>query len=332
MTTALASGQLTLLDQINRMNPDQSMARIVEVLTQANPILQDHVAMEGNATTGHVVTSRTGLPGITWRKFNTGVSPTKSKTGQYTESCGMMNGLSKVDVDLAELGGNPAAKRQQEDDGFVQAMSNEFETGTIYHSMTTAPEKFQGLAARFNSTTANGGKQIIKMDPSASGNDQTSAWLVGWGPQSVYHIYPKGTMGGLQMKDLGVRLVRDANNLEYDAYVTKWKWNVGLVVEDPRYVVRIANVDMGNILTTGSLLIDAMIKGYHKIYNPNAVRLAWYVNRDLLTYLHLQGKNSGINNPAIVSGVDAAGKPVLTFLGVPVRRCDAITSTESAIT
>jgi hypothetical protein len=332
MTAALATGQLTLQDQVMRMNPDQSMARIVEVLTQANPILQDHVAMEGNATTGHVVTSRTGLPGVTWRKFNQGIAPTKSKTGQYTESCGMMAGLSKIDVDLAELSGNPAQKRQQEDDGFLQSMSNEFETGTIYHSTATAPEKFQGFAARLASTTANGGKQIIKMDAAAAGNDQASMYLVGWGPQSVYHIYPKGTLGGLQMKDLGAKLVRDANNNEYEAYVTRFRWNVGLVVEDLRYVVRVANIDMGNITSTGSALIDAMIKGHHKIYNTNGVRLAWYANRDVLTFLHLQAKNTGINNPGIVSGTDAAGKPVLSFLGVPIRRCDALLSTESPVT
>lgn len=325
---------LSLLDRIQRMNPDSSIARIVELLTARNPLIEDLVFVQGNLPTGHLITSRTGLPGVTWRRFNEGVAATKSKTNQYVESCGMLAGLSKVDKSLADLSGNAAAFRATEDDAFLMALSNEVETGMFYHSTSTAPNKFQGLAARFNGITSgtapNSFKQVINMDATSSGGDASSVWLLGHGERTVYGIYPKGTVGGLKMEDQGLHPARDGNNNEYFAYYTNWEWNVGLAVEDPRYVVRVANIDMGNILANGFALIDAMIKGYHKIFKPQAVRLSWYGNRDNGTYLHLQAKNSAINNPVAIT--TAEGKPVMTFLGVPFKESDAILSTEATLT
>ena len=53
------------------------------------------------------------------------------------------------------------------------------------------------------------------------------------------------------------------------------------------------------------------------------------MNRTVQTYLHLQSRKEMINNPAVVKEFE--GRPVLTFMGVPVRVSDAILSTESVI-
>lgn len=328
MATVNASN-LSLLDYAKRLDPNGAIADVVEMLSQSNAILQDAVFKEGNLPTGHVFTSRTGLPSIGWRRFNEGVAASKSKTDQITESCGMCEGNSVVDVKLANLGGNAGAFRASEDKSFVAAFNKEMETGMFYHSTKTAPEKFMGLSPRLDATTNAGGSQIIKCDASASGSDQTSMWLVCWGDDSVFGIFPKGSKAGLAAYDYGIQPWKDANNNPYQAFVTNWSWQVGLVVKDWRQLVRIANIDTGNLSGTADTLIPSAVKAYHQIQDPTKGRMAWYCNRTVGTYLHLQALNN--TKQSTLSIEDIAGKPVLKLLGYPVRTSDALLNTEAVI-
>lgn len=325
----LNATNLTLDDSFQRRDPDGRIAHIVEILTQRTVVMEDLQMIEGNTKTGHVVTTRTALPGISYRRYNEGIAPTKSRTDQVTESIGKMAGMSKVDVELAALHGDAAAFRASEDDAFLQSFANEVETGFFYNATNTSPEKWQGLAPRFASTTGPGGSQVIKMDASASGNDQASLWLVGHGANTVHGIYPKGEMLGLNPTDGGKQLTRDRDGNEFWAWVTTWAWNFGVCVKDWRYVVRVANIDMGNILSTGSALIDAMIRGQRKIFKPGA-NLVWYGNRDVITFLELQAKTA-VNTAGPLSYKEIGGQPILTFRGVPIKETDALLSTESAL-
>lgn len=321
---------LSLLDSYSRRDPDGKIANIVEILTQRTVVMEDLEFIEGNTKTGHVVTTRTALPAIQYRRYNEGIAVTKSRTDQVTESIGKMAGMSKVDVELAALHGDGAAFRASEDDAFLQSFANEVETGFFYNSTATSPEKWQGLAPRFAATAGPGGSQIVKMDASASGADQASLWLVGHGKETVHGIFPKGEMLGLNPTDGGKQLTRDANNNEFWAWVTSWSWNFGVCVKDWRYVCRVANIDMGNILSTGSALIDAMIRAQRKIFKPGA-KLVWYGNRDVITFLELQAKTA-VNAAGPLSYAMIGGQPILTFRGVPIKETDALLSTESPLT
>lgn len=319
---------LTLLDLAKRKDPNGAVAAIVEVMTRRNPIIQDAVFKEGNLETGDLITTRTGLPSIGWRRFNEGVTAGKSKTDQITETCGMMTGTSKLDVALANIGGNAGAKRASEDKAFVQSFNNELETGLIYHSTKSAPEKIHGIIPRLNATTDPGGSQIILCDAAPSGADQTSILFVGWGDESVYGIIPKGSNAGLKSKDLGERMVDDGTGKEYLAFQTYWEWFVGLAVKDWRYVARVANIDTSALSATADTILPAMIKAYYQIENHNAVRGVWYCNRLIATYLHLQARNKVASQLTLET---VGGKPVMMFLGAPIRVTDGITNTEAVV-
>lgn len=320
----------TLLDQIKGQDPDGSVAAVVESMTRRNPILQDAVFLEGNLATGHRVTSRVGLPSVAWRRYNEGVSPSKSRKSQFDEACGQLEGLSAVDVKLAKLNGNEAAFRASEDMAFVQSMNNELSTGFFYHSTKTAPEKFMGLSPRLDATANPFGGQIIKVEPAAAGNDSSSMWLVCWGPESVFGIYPKGSQAGLVPDDMGKQLWDDGTGKKFRAWVTHWSWDVGLCVKDARQLIRLANIDYTTLAANTDTLVDAAIKGYYRLYDPNIGRLAFYCNRTVATYLHLQAKNA--TKQSTLSLDTVAGRPVVSILGIPVHVTDAITDTEAAIT
>jgi hypothetical protein len=331
-TTALSVENPTIVDVVKLTQPDGSVVRrVAELLSKRCPIMGYLPMIEGNLPTGHRVTSRTGLPSLGWRSFNEGVAASKSKEDTYDESCGMLEGRSVVDVELANLNGNAAAFRAKKDMAFIASFKHELETGIFYHSTKTAPEKFMGLSPRHDSLTGANLKQVINCQVSSSGSDQASVWMAVLGEGSVYGIYPRGTDGGLKHHDMGVQLEEDSAGNRFRAYVTVWNQKFGLVVEDHRQVVRICNIDTSAIVNTGKLLLEDMITGFFRLYDRSAGRVVVCMNSFIAEKLHQQwldtGKASGLNFKNEVK----EGEPIGTFMGAPILITDALLNTEAIV-
>lgn len=322
----------SILDVLKTKNPDGSMAKVIDLMSMQRGLTAEAVFLEGNLDTGHQVTTRTGLPSPTWRRLNEGINSGKVRNDQFTEACGMMESRHELDIDLPELTGAAGlAYRAEQDDAHQAGMMNELETGAFYHSSATTPEKFDGLAPRYDSTSkAGAGSQIIKLDAAASGADQTSIWLVKWGPTGTFMMYPKGSKAGIQRIDMGIQNVSDGNSKTFLGYQTNFKWKVGMVVADYRSVVRIANIDWTNLSKTGETLIQAIIDAYYAIHKRHEGRMAFYCNRQIAAYLHHQARN-GAKNGTLGVGKDAFGDEVPMALGIPIRETDAILNTEAVV-
>lgn len=322
----------TLVDVAKRLDPEGRIDTIVEILNETNEIIDDMTMLEGNLPTGHRTTVRSGLPAATWRKLNYGVQPTKSTTVPIQDATGMLENYAEVDKDLADLNGNTATFRLSEDRAFLEGMNQDFANTLFYGDTDVNPERFMGLTPRFNDKAgAENGDNIILADASPSGSDQTSIWLVVWGPNTVHGIYPKGKMAGLHMKDLGEVTLEDAAGGKYQGYRTHYKWDVGLTVRDWRYVVRIANVDTSALTkdaSAGADLIDTMVQAVEIPPNLSMGRAAFYCNKTVRSFLRRQITNKSNINLTLEN---FAGKKVVAFDGIPVRRCDAILNTEAIV-
>lgn len=320
----------TLADLTNRMDPDGKIdPQIVEILTQSNEVLDDMTFIEANGFTDHKTTIRSGLPTGTWRKLNYGVMPEKSKTVQVKDSMGMLESFAEVDKALAELNGNSAAWRLSEDYAFIEGMNKTMASSLFYGDTDIDPEKFMGLAPRYDSTAAQNGSNIIKAG--GSGADNTSVWLVVWGPNTVHGIYPKGSQAGLKSEDLGEDVLTDAAGGRYRGLRTHYRWDMGLTLRDWRYVVRIANIDVSDLTknaASGADLIDLMIQALEIIPNMGMGRPVFYCSRTVRSFLRRQILNKNNVNLTFES---VAGKKVVMFDGVPVRKTDALLETEAAI-
>ena len=260
--STLATTHPTLLDITKRLDPEGKVDTIAEILSQTNEVLDDMVWIEGNLPTGHRTTVRSGLPTPTWRKLYGGVQPTKSRTVQVTDSVGMLEAYAEVDKALADLNGNSAAFRLSEDRAHIEGMNQEFASTLFYGAEANEPEAFTGFGARFNDQAAENGGNIITDAATPDGSDNTSIYLVVWGPNTVHGIYPKGSVAGLNMEDKGQVTIEniDGNGGRMEAYRTHYRWDCGLTVRDWRYVVRI-NIDQENLVknaASGPDLIDLM--------------------------------------------------------------------------
>jgi len=324
---------LTLADWAKRLDPDGKTPDIVELLSQTNEILTDMIFQEGNLPVGHRTTVRTGLPTVAWRLLNNGVQPSKSTTAQIDESCGMLEAWSEVDVELAKLNGNQQAFRLSEAQSFIEAMNQEMASTLFYGNSSTAPEEFTGLAARYSSLSAANGQNIVS--GSGAGSDNSSIWLIGWGQQSIFGIFPKGSKAGLEHSDHGEVTVETTAGIagtRMRAFQDQWKWKVGVALRDWRYSVRIPNIDISNLVAKSSAadIIELMIKAIHRIPNIRAVRPVFYMNRTVMQMLDIMRRDDVISGGGLTFA-DVDGKIQYSFRGIPIRICDALTETEAAV-
>lgn len=343
---------LTLADWARRTDPSGVIDDIAETLSQCNEFMDDAIWTESNLPTGHKSTIRTGLPSGTWRMLYQGVGFTKSTTAQVTDSVGMLEAYSRVDRALAELSGDVARFRLGEDNAHLEGMTQQMVTTMFYGNAAINPTQFTGLSPRFNTVTTSTAQNAVNvLDGGGTGSSNTSIWLVGWGEQTAFCIFPKGSKAGLQFEDKGdVRPGRDANQNEYEAYTSYFKWQAGLVVRDWRYVVRIPNLDTttaaGGLASSTppdifALLSKAVVRlptmgrrqsGITKTDAPGqtapGIKPAIYVNRTVRQYMDLQAIR---DKNVLLTPAEYAGAPVVEFRGAPIRVCDALLNSETRV-
>ncbi len=325
----------TLLDLAKATDPSGRIATIVEILNETNEVLDDMTWVEGNLPTGHRTTIRTGIPTPTWRKLYGGVQPTKSTNTQVTDNTGMLEAYAEVDKALADLNGNTAAFRLSEDRPHIEGMMQEVVDTLFYGNESTEPEAFTGFAPRFNSLTAANGDNII--DGAGTGVDNNSIWLIVWGPNTCHGIIPKGSTAGLQVTDKGQVTIEDASGGSdtgrMEAYRTHYRWDAGLTVRDWRYVVRIANIDKSDreaTVSTGPDLRDLMFQSMRLVPNLAFGRPAFYMARDMLTFLQRQTASG--TSGSTLKAENVGGQFVESFHGIPVRRVDSLSADEARVT
>jgi hypothetical protein len=342
---------LSLLDWSRRVGPDGSIDDIAELLSQCNEVFKDMLWRESNLPTGHKCTVRTGLPSGTWRSLYGGIAPTKSTTAQITDGVGSLEGLSQIDVDLAQLDGDVGGTRMSEDNAFLEGMSQQMATTIFYGNSSTSPTQFTGFAPRFNTvttSTAANARNVLNAGGTASAN--ASIWLIGWGDETCFGIFPKGSKAGLVFEDRGdINFAYDANNNPFRVYTSWFQWKAGLVVKDWRYVTRIANIDTTTIglqgvtppdlfalMSKSVVRLPTMSKRVSGITETDApdepapgIAPAFYCNRSVREYLDIQAIR---DKNVLLTPKEYAGEPVVEFRGVPIRVVDALTNTEATLT
>jgi len=325
----LATTNLTLADLAKRKDTEGKIAKVIEILGATNEILDDMPWLAANDGTGHKTTIRSGLPTGTWRLLNYGVQPEKSTTVQVRDGTGMLESYSEVDKALVDMSDDKPAFLLSESKAFLEGMTQNMASTVIYGDSSVFPERFTGLAPRFNLKSAENGTNIL--DAGGTGSNNTSIWLICWDESIIHGIYPKGTVGGLKQEPTKQETLFDAAGGRYEGYRTHFVWYCGLTVRDWRYIVRIANIDVPALTknaATGADLIDWMVQAIELLPNTRMGRAVFYVNRTVRSFLRRQIANK---SNVWLNMEEVAGNKVMTFDGIPVKRVDAILNTEARV-
>lgn len=325
---------LTLADYAKRLDPNNMVADIVELLNQVNEITGDAAAIEGNLETGHQYDQRTGLPDVYYRQINQAIPSSKSKTAQIIEQCAMMEANSQVDDALITLSSDPNGLRLSESQAFLEAMAQKFCGKLIYGNAGTSPEEFSGFATRYSSLSAGNAQNIL--DAGGTGSVNTSVWLIGWHEKKVALVYPKNSPVGIRTKDLGLQLIPGSTGIGNDtllAWVMNWRWFHGLMVADWRYVVRICNIDVTALTTdVGAANLGRFItKSSYRIPSLQACRPILYMNRTVFEMFDLQ-RQGAVERGGQLTYEEVDGKKIPMWRGqIPIHIVDQILTTEARV-
>jgi hypothetical protein len=184
----------------------------------------------------------------------------------------------------------------------------------IYGSTAVNPERFTGLAPRYNTVDNHG---PLRRERDRHGRDRHRQHLDldrDLGRENHRGIFPKGSTMGLQHTDMGLQRVQDVNQTfatgaYFWAWVDHFKWELGLQVRDWRYNVRLCNIDVSDLQTVNAAnIINGIVRGLNRLptagVGVSAVQSSdapsiqgamgksvIYVNRTVRTYLELQVLN-----------------------------------------
>ena len=329
---------VTFNDLRKRQAPDGAIDKVIEILQQSNPVMEDIRWAQGNLPTGNQTTQRNGLPEIHLRQINKGVKPSKSSTKQVVDTCCLLEARSKVDVALANMQPDPAAFRASEDKAFVEAMGEKVASYIFYGDSMKNMDEFNGLSVRYGEYGGekhDASYQVINAGGTGKGK-LSSAYLVGWGDNGAMGIYPKFGYAGLRREDKGVEKVIDSDGGEYDAYTTLFTWMPGLAIKDPEMVAAVRNIDLGALsgdkatMAQKKNVVDSMIRAQGRMRRLTGdVRPVWYVSPELYTFLTLYLNDK--NNVYITRKELADGIPILAVNGIIVKKEDALLDTEDAV-
>lgn len=341
---------LTLADIGRRFDPDGKIADMAELLSQCNEMVDDMPMVEANGLTSHVTTIRTSLPKGSYIRYYQGTAYAKSNAAQVEFGMSLLRDYSQIDKELCKLGGQESAQREKEDVAHMEGLSQQQSTTLCYGNSWTSPEQFTGFSAFFNTvSTATAQNAVNVFDCGGTGSSNASIWLVGWGESTAYGIYPKGSKGGLVFEDKGdVVPGFDSNNLRFEAYTSLFQWQLGLVVEDWRYIVRLCNIDTTTAGLLGPIPPDIFailsraivrlptagrtVSGITKTDAPDkqspAVRLKMYCDRTVRAAMDVQAIR---DKNVLLSPTDYAGRPIVNWRNVPIGVQDSLLNTESRV-
>lgn len=318
---------------------------VINMLAQDNPILDDAIVRTANMGTIERTGILTGYPTASWGRLYKGVQASKATMQQVDDTTGFLEARSEIDTRLLDLAKDPAKQRLIDTRPYFETMNIEMATGLFYHDIATTPEKFKGLSARYAYYYAgtkvgaprNAASQVV--NGGGTGSDNTSIWFITWGDHATSLIAPEGIPLGIRMKDRGEEPKQDENGDTYYVKVATYEWHLGVTVKDWRYNVRIANIDVSEVLAGNVDLWALMREGYYRLKSRRrdgkVSRIAIYMNSDMLQVLDAQSSDRALTNAREnttgLSHASVEGKEVRTYRGIPIRETDALLNTEAAV-
>lgn len=341
---------ISLADVGRRLDPDGKVADMAELMSQCNEMVEDMPMVEANGLVSHTTTIRTALPKGTYIRYYQGVGFSKSSAAQVEFGMSLLRDYSRIDKRLARLGGNEQALREKEDVAHMEGLAQQQATSIIYGNSWTNPTQFTGWAPLFNTvSTATAQNAVNVFDCGGTGSSNASIWLIGWGETTAYGIYPKGSQGGLVFENIADRYPGiDASNNIYEALTSLFEWQLGLVVEDWRYTVRLCNIDTTTVGLLGptppdlfAILSRAIVRlptagrmqsNITKTDAPNKmssnVRLKMYCDRTVRAAMDVQAIR---DKNVLLSPRDYAGAPIVNFRNIPIGVQDSMLNTEQRV-
>lgn len=339
----------SLLDVTTRQVMGKSV-EIAEMLSQSNDYWDDAVYVEANEAGGHEFVYRTSIPAGSWRQANQGVPYGKSTTAKSRIGIASLEDYSQVDRWIAEQSGDIEEFRESEDVAFLEGMGQTMVQTAFYGNTAVTPAEFMGYAPFYNTvSTATAQNAANVIDAKGTGSSNASIWWICHGPNTIFHVYPRGSKAGLAMEDKGDTVPGfDSVGNRFEAFTSWFRQQAAICPKDWRYAARIANIDTTSAGLAGANAYDifaglaqmemlfphltAKSSGITKtdaVRDPApGIRPVIYVNRTIRHWMDVQAMR---DRNVLLRAEDYDGVACLQWRGIPIKLVDQLTNTESRV-
>ena len=306
-------GMYTLGELLNLYKGDEVDPTVVHTILDVQPLFDQAPMLAANNGTNNLTQVITEYPELQSRGYNEGTDPGKMAQNVRTDTCGMFAGYSVIDAKMLAQNGNSATWRAKQENAFIRGYTHGMARRLFQDSSKKDVKSFDGFQVRYNKI----GDQVI--DFGGTGDSLTDIWLVNWDPALVHLIHPNKGLAGLQTFDRGEQDVYDKNGKRFRGVITDFEWDMGLAIEDPAQVIRIANVDIAALsdYATAPSIINKLIEALERLPEGAGSNAAFYMGQTVRGALRLQ-----INNHPNVQLTQEtiAGRLVSAFDGVPIHK------------
>jgi hypothetical protein len=334
---ALTADGPTIIDIDVAKDPKGNALRAANLMAQVTPLDNMFNYVPCNGGTRHKVGQVVTEPGTTIRARNEGVLATKEERVAHEEGFCDFHQWGKIDVAVAEDMGNIDLERAKRVRSGFAAIARKKELATIYGAKAgSAGKEFDGLQVRFNAL----GQNVIDCGGTAT---LASVYMFCASPETVYFIYPENGRKGMRHRAWPMQIEPNQGGIS-GANMACFKdemWQeVGLAIEDPRCVQRLANINTAHFTDLSSTQAPTSFTSVlHKIIVAND-----RFPKDVM------GRKFGIANRTVYSGLRrlameksmaAVGwaeantvlgpRQAIHVDGIPFFECDALTNAETQV-
>lgn len=330
--------KLTLQDIRMGLGPDgKSVAKVIDVMSTSGHLTEDGLWLPTNSFGKNVTPRVAAEPQGEFRRQNRGVAPAKGGLEQIEDYVGYIETMSMVDDKVIRTVGENMKQqvRLQHDSLFAGGLAKQSRNYTINGDKSADPDAFNGWKVRRN---ALGTEYVIDCaDGALTGTKRTSMYLVRWNTEvGCSYLYPQETKVGLQMEDFGRQVIQDPVNTDKVRFLPMWiTWfyfDLGFAVKDDKALIRLANIDVERTADVAymQLIMDKINLAMRVTnFSGNAGELKAYGNLDMLGFM--DNMRHRLTNFQLTE-MNVEGKYFAdSYRGMPIRRCDEITSAELAV-
>lgn len=328
---ATSTAGYTMVEMAKAIAPDGSQMTIAMTLAKEMSMFFDIPWYPSNDIWSHKSLRSAKLATGTWRALGEYIAGGKVLTDEVDDVIGIVEDFATYDKLWIDRQPDPAKARLGRAKMYLEGIAQTIMTAFLYGNNNISPKQPHGFAPRLAST----GRYVLS--GGGSGSDTTSIFIVTWGEGQVYGVYPKhGMSPGSEFPIAHRSMTGPEGKVETNSsgnklivYEDNFKFEGGLVVEDPRCVGRYANIETAgssNIFDEDYLI---RLKNRMKITEKTVM----YANETITTQMEIKLKDKNNVNFTPGGGQGLSGDPIVRFAGIPVRNIDSsiLLDTETAL-
>jgi hypothetical protein len=326
MATQFYSNDLNILEQAKRLDPQNNVATIVELMNKTSELTADMVAVQANDIRSHEDNVRTELPTVGVRDINRGSTQSYSRTEKRTSNIILAEANPVIDEENIDPMPDPKKALNNEYKTYVEAMMQFFVENFFYGN--PAQGEILGLFNEFNDLAL---ENVVGLG--GTGSDLTSVALIEWDELAFKMVYPRNHKTiGVDFTDKGKQLAHDADNNPFWAYMAQIKMKFGRSLVDPRNFQRICNIESdgatNNIIDITNKRHHELVRARNRLTNGGSGAVI-YCNRDIKSQFDIFAMDKQGGFATVINKL--SGEPVTVFQNMPIRLVEQMISTEDAV-